>query len=158
MPVSTALQTAATNQLAANENPQLPAGDRAISAMRSMLGRSSAASRYASLNDQQKSMILFGARLKPAEHLHKRFESFSHEEREQIRMSLIALCDLSKKFMNVSLDKDQFKPAKPQLVKRIESSGTNQIVVAEVKDELKQMNHLIAELETDRKQIKNQMQ
>ncbi len=138
--------------LAANECNPTPSSRESINAIRAQLGRSSAASRYAKLTDQQKCIVLYGAKLKPAEHLRTPFELFDTDQREQMRQSLMALCDLTQQFSGVSFDRDQFKPvktAKPKVVK----------LKPKVKpeDNLQDMNLLIAELTGDMNQVKKDM-
>ncbi len=70
----------------------------AINSMRRNLGRSSAASVYSKLTDQQKAMVLYGAKLRPSEHIRTPFDHFDIEQREMLRRSIMALCDLNARF------------------------------------------------------------
>ena len=143
---------------AANENHQFPAGQLAINAMRQQLGKSSAASRYSKLSDQQKAMILFGARLKPSEHIHTSLDKFSHEEKERIRKSILALCELSRSFSNIPLGKADFKAERKTQLRTVEtesiSIGANE--EKHVDDELSEVNRLVADLSAEMKEVKNQ--
>lgn len=76
--------------------------------IRAMLGRNFAATQYNKLTDQQKAMILFGARIKPSSHINTPLESMTFEEREQIRLSIIALRNLGQSFGESLLSRDQF--------------------------------------------------
>ena len=145
--------TPATN--AANENHQLPAGQMAINAMREQLGKSSAESRYSKLSDQQKAMILFGARLKPSEHIHNSLDKFSHEEKERIRKSILALCELSRYFFNIPLGKADFKAERKAKLKTVEPVSIEVNQEKEV-DELSEVNRLVADLRAEMQELKIQ--
>ncbi|MCL1127513.1 hypothetical protein [Shewanella surugensis] len=81
----------------------------AIAQMRERLGSSSVARRYNQLNRQQKSMALFGARLKPAAFISYSFEHFDCDQREAIRGAILAMFGVSKSFNSLAMTRDQFK-------------------------------------------------
>ena len=97
---------------AANSDVHMPAGAAAIRAMRLQLGRNTAASHYNKLSDQQKAIVLFGARLKPSSHIHMPLENMSIDEQEQVRSSIIALGDMAKTFAAIPLSREQFVTSK----------------------------------------------
>ncbi|WP_108944115.1 hypothetical protein [Shewanella halifaxensis] len=147
--MSTAVRSLATNLNAANE--QLDScqnvAETAISAMRQMLGKNSAASRFDKLNPQQRAMILFAARLKPSEYINKPLLSLSLSDRDAVRQAIISLTDLAKTFGCVSLSRDQFlSQPKPRVVKSIgvkrEAIGEEDELSREIQD----INALAAEL------------
>ncbi|NRB24062.1 hypothetical protein [Shewanella sp.] len=111
---SALVQTIKPTQMlsAANSDEHIPAGAAAIRAMRLQLGRNTAASLYSKLSNQQKAIILFGARLKPSSHIHIPLESMSFDEQEQVRLSIIALRDMAKTFVSIPLSRDQFVTSK----------------------------------------------
>jgi len=84
--------------------------------LRELLDRSCVASRYGKLSDQQKAMILYGAKLKPSTHINTPLDSMTVDEREQIRQSVIALCDISNTFGKTLLSRDRFN-MRPKAVK-----------------------------------------
>lgn len=92
---------------AANEHHG-DAGQNAIAAMRMMLGKTSAASQFDKLTNQQRALVLFAARLKPSEYINTPLLSLSTNEREAVRQSIIALIDLGRAFGNMPLSRDQF--------------------------------------------------
>ncbi|QDO82395.1 hypothetical protein FM037_02985 [Shewanella psychropiezotolerans] len=79
-----------------------------LDSLRELLDRSCVASRYGKLSDQQKAMILYGAKLKPRTYIHTPLDSMTVDEREQIRQSIIALCDISNIFGRIMLTRDRF--------------------------------------------------
>ncbi|MPY24428.1 hypothetical protein [Shewanella sp. YLB-07] len=79
-----------------------------VDCLRELLDRSCVASRYCQLSDQQKAMILYGAKLKPSTHINTPLDSMTIAEREQIRQSIIALCDISDRFGRTLLTRDRF--------------------------------------------------
>ncbi|WP_299002354.1 hypothetical protein [uncultured Shewanella sp.] len=85
------------------------AGQIAIARIRAKLGSSSVGHRYNQLNRQQKSMVLFGAKLKPATFINYSFEQFDTEQREAIRGAIIAMFDVSKSFNALAMTRDQFR-------------------------------------------------
>ena len=136
------------HNIAANENHQSPAARAAINTMRQNLGRSSAASCYSKLTEQQKAMVLFGARLKPSEHIRTAFDSFSDDHREQIRQSIMALCELSSQFSKISLDRDSFKPVKRK-VKLVRSQQD----IEEQEKLIAENNHKVALMAAEMDQV-----
>ena len=138
---------------AANEHHG-EAGQAAIAAIRSMLGKSSAASQYDKLNQQQRAMILFAARLRPAKYINLPLLSLTLEEREAIRVAIIALLDLGKAFGCVPLSRDQFFP--PRALKPVVSSQAAPIereVNSDVDNTLAEINRLAASLSADINEI-----
>ena len=73
-----------------------------------LLGRSHTAGLYSSLTKQQKAMVLFGAKLKPSEYMNMPLDEMTFDEREQIRLSIIALREISNVFGLSALDKERF--------------------------------------------------
>ena len=100
-----------TDKPAANDISS-PSAQQSIDSLRSKIGRNRAASYYSKLTSQQKAMILFGARLKPSTHLHTPLETMTFDEQEQIRLSILALRDLTKVMSSVGLAREQFVTAK----------------------------------------------
>jgi len=103
----TALTVSKTAPAAANDVCSQTAKDRLIN-IRAMLGRSYAASQYEKLSEQQKAIVLYGARMKPSTHISIPLEDMTFEEREQIRLSIIALRHLGKSFGESLLSRDEF--------------------------------------------------
>ena len=95
-----------TDKPAANDVVRIKHG---VDSLRELLDRSCVASRYSKLSDQQKAMILYGAKLKPSTHIHTPLDSMTVDEREQIRQSIIALCDVSNIFGRIMLTRDRFE-------------------------------------------------
>jgi len=102
-----------TGEPAANDIVRIKHG---VDHLRELLDRSCVASRYGKLSDQQKAMILFGAKLKPSTHINTPLDSMTVDEREQIRQSVIALCDISNTFGKAMLSRDRFN-MRPKAVK-----------------------------------------
>ena len=102
-----------TCEQAANDIVRIKHG---VDHLRELLDRSCVASRYSKLSDQQKAMILFGAKLKPSTHINTPLDSMTVDEREQIRQSVIALCDISSTFGKAMLSRDRFN-MRPKAVK-----------------------------------------
>ena len=100
-----------TDKPAANDASP-PSAIQSIDSLRSKIGRNRAASYYSKLTSQQKAIILFGARLKPSTHIHTPLESMTFDEQEQIRLSILALRDLTKLMSSVGLAREQFVTAK----------------------------------------------
>ena len=101
----TTTKTATAN--AANDLYTLTTKDR-FSNIRTMIGRSAAASQYSKLTEQQKAIVLFGARIRPSTHINIPLEAMTFEERNQIRLSIIALRNLGKSFGESLLSRDEF--------------------------------------------------
>lgn len=89
-----------------------------LSQIRQKLGRSAAAYNYDNLSEQQKAIVLYGAKLAPSIYLHTQFDLFTNEQREQVRKSLIAIRDLASAFGGMDLGRASVMPvkAKPQQV------------------------------------------
>lgn len=110
------------NQLAVKQTPapaprQLPpaaneqggdAGLNAIAEMRAALGKTSAASKFDRLSQQQKVILLIAARLRPSQYINRPLMTLTTNEREAIRHALISLVDLGRAFAAVPLSRDQF--------------------------------------------------
>ncbi|MEZ9198559.1 hypothetical protein [Shewanella sp. 10N.286.54.B9] len=109
-----------TNKPAANDVVRVQHG---VDALRDLLDRSCVASRYSKLSDQQKAMILYGAKLKPSTHINIPLDKMTACEREQIRLSIIALCEINNTFGRAMLSRDRFN-MRPKLTNR---SRTNQL-------------------------------
>ncbi|MEL4300043.1 hypothetical protein ACE02Z_00285 [Shewanella xiamenensis] len=92
---------------AANEHGG-DAGLNAIAAMRAALGKTSAASKFDRLSQQQKAILLTAARLRPSQYINKPLMTLTTDEREAIRHALISLVDLGRAFAAVPLSRDQF--------------------------------------------------
>ncbi|MCS6101384.1 hypothetical protein [Shewanella baltica] len=138
---------------AANEHHG-EAGQAAIAAIRSMLGKSSAASQYDKLNQQQRAMILFAARLRPAKYINLPLLSLTLEEREAIRVAIIALLDLGKAFGCVPLSRDQFFPPRAlKPVARNQAAPIEREVNSDVDNTLAEINRLAASLSADINEI-----
>lgn len=138
---------------AANEHHG-EAGQAAIAAIRSMLGKSSAASQYDKLNQQQRAMILFAARLRPAKYINLPLLSMTLEEREAIRVAIIALLDLGKAFGCVPLSRDQFFPSRAlKPVARSQAAPIEREVNSDVDNTLAEINRLAASLSADINEI-----
>ncbi|PKG57999.1 hypothetical protein [Shewanella sp. GutDb-MelDb] len=103
-----------TDTPAANDVVRVKHG---VDSLRDLLDRSCVASRYGKLSDQQKAMILFGAKLKPSSHINTPLDSMTLNEREQIRQSIIALCDISNTFGRAMLSRDRFE-LRPKLASK----------------------------------------
>ncbi|NRB25738.1 hypothetical protein [Shewanella sp.] len=126
-----ALQPAVTEtapRIETNLNPSLKHNDKpaandvtrvihGVDSLRDLLDRSCVASRYSNLSDQQKAMILYGAKLKPSTHINTPLDSMTFDEREQIRHSIIALCDVSSIFGRTMLTRDRFEH-RPKVVRQ----------------------------------------
>lgn len=102
-----------TDKPAANDVVRVKHG---VDLLRDLLDRSSVASRYGKLSDQQKAMILYGAKLKPSTHIKIPLDSMTVDERELIRQSIMALCDISNTFGRAMLSRDRFD-LRPKAVK-----------------------------------------
>lgn len=138
---------------AANEHHG-EAGQAAIAAIRSMLGKSSAASQYDKLNQQQRAMILFAARLRPAKYINLPLLSLTLQEREAIRVAIIALLDLGKAFGCVPLSRDQFFPPRAlKPVARSQAAPMEREVNSDVDNTLAEINRLAASLSADINEI-----
>jgi hypothetical protein len=137
---------------AANE-PHGDVGRSAIAAMRTMLGKTSAASQFDKLSSQQKALVFFAARLKPSEYIHRPLLSLSTTEREAVRQSLIALVDLGKAFNNMPLSRAQFiSPKQTALSVPMSNKPNNeQVVNAELNRLAKQASELMSEFNHDSK-------
>ena len=92
---------------AANEHGG-DAGLNAIAAMRAALGKTSAASKFDRLSQQQKAILLTAARLRPSQYINRPLMTLTTDEREAIRHALISLVDLGRAFAAVPLSRDQF--------------------------------------------------
>ncbi|MFT5788038.1 MAG: hypothetical protein ACI8SJ_000133 [Shewanella sp.] len=103
-----------TDTPAANDVVRVKHG---VDSLRDLLDRSCVASRYGKLSDQQKAMILFGAKLKPSSHINTPLDSMTIDEREQIRQSIIALCNISNTFGRAMLSRDRFE-LRPKLASK----------------------------------------
>lgn len=101
--------TPAPRQLppAANEHGG-DAGLNAIAEMRAALGKTSAASKFDRLSQQQKVILLTAARLRPSIYINRPLMTLTTDEREAIRHALISLVDLGRAFAAVPLSRDQF--------------------------------------------------
>lgn len=135
---------------AANEH-QGEAGLHAIAAMRAALGKTSAASKFDRLSQQQKAILLTAARLRPSQYINKPLMTLTDDEREAVRQALLSLVELGKAFACVPLSREQFfssnkKPAVYQAGK----SGTAESEVKQtVNNEFEQISKLAAELAAD---------
>lgn len=92
---------------AANEHHG-EAGLNAIATMRAALGKTSAASKFDRLSQQQKVILLTAARLRPSLYINRPLMTLTTDEREAIRQALISLVDLGRAFAAVPLSRDQF--------------------------------------------------
>ncbi|MFB2670195.1 hypothetical protein ACE02U_15610 [Shewanella xiamenensis] len=92
---------------AANEHGG-DAGLNAIAEMRAALGKTSAASKFDRLSQQQKVILLTAARLRPSIYINRPLMTLTTDEREAIRHALISLVDLGRAFAAVPLSRDQF--------------------------------------------------
>ncbi|WBJ93541.1 hypothetical protein [Shewanella sp. MTB7] len=81
---------------------------REFNEVRELIGRSHVASLYDRLTEQQKAMILFGAKLKPSLYISKSIDEMSYDEREEIRLSIIALGEINHVFGGGMLSREQF--------------------------------------------------
>jgi len=83
-------------------------GLNAIAEMRAALGKTSAASKFDRLSQQQKVILLIAARLRPSQYINRPLMTLTTNEREAIRHALISLVDLGRAFAAVPLSRDQF--------------------------------------------------
>lgn len=144
--------TPAARQLppAANEHGG-DAGLNAIAAMRAALGKTSAASKFDRLSQQQKVILLTAARLRPSLYINRPLMTLSDDEREAVRHALISLVDLGKAFGCVPLSRDQFsQPSRRAMVhhRAPQPSGTQHGTETQL-DEFAQISRLAAELATE---------
>lgn len=70
----------------ADSNAQL-----AINHMRHLLGKSRIASEWQQLTTQQRAMLCYGAKLRPSTYAEMAIEDMTCDEREQIRVALVAM-------------------------------------------------------------------
>ncbi|WP_417761694.1 hypothetical protein [Shewanella sp.] len=88
-------------------------GAMAIAAMRKMLGKSSLASIYDALTEQQRATVLYAARIRPSSAINTPLMAMSMDDREAIRVAIIALTDMSKAFLSVPCGRDQIISQRP---------------------------------------------
>ena len=86
----------------------LSAGHAVIKGLREMLGRSTAASHYNSLDAKARAMICYAARLRPSTYAPMSLDEMTPEEREEIRRAIITLRSINDAFSGVSLDRAEF--------------------------------------------------
>ncbi|MCL1123332.1 hypothetical protein [Shewanella surugensis] len=127
------------------EKQSSSAAQIAIAQMRERLGSSSVARRYNQLNRQQKSMVLFGARLKPATFINYSFEQFDIEQREGLRAAIITMFDVSKSFGSLAMTRDQFRQ---NSAANDVNSEENERVTSELDDVTQATAELISQFET----------
>ncbi|PKG74822.1 hypothetical protein CXF86_11065 [Shewanella sp. GutCb] len=139
---------------AANEHITSDGHVNAIFALRQMMGKSSAASRFDKLPAQQRAMILLTARLKPSEYINQPLLSMSPSDCDAVRLAIIGLVDLAKTFSCVPLSRDRFvTPRKPKSVKQI--GVQRNAIEDELSRDLKDINALAAELALEVESISN---
>lgn len=142
--------TPAARQLppAANEHGG-DAGLNAIAAMRAALGKTSAASKFDRLSQQQKAILLTAARLRPSQYINKPLMTLTTDEREAIRHALISLVDLGRAFAAVPLSRDQF--IAPKITMPIASAKPSQQAPQreEVNSGFDEISRLAAELASE---------
>lgn len=141
-----------TRQLppAANEHHG-EAGLNAIAAMRAALGKTSAASKFDRLTQQQKAILLTAARLRPSQYINRPLMTLTTDEREAIRHALISLVDLGRAFAAVPLSRDQF--IAPKITMPIYSQKAGQQQAAPQREDVNsgfdEISRLAAELATE---------
>ena len=86
----------------------LSAGHEALHNMREMLGRSTAASHYNSLDVKARAMICYAAKLRPSTYAALSLDEMTPEEREEIRRAIITLRAINEAFSGVNLDRGEF--------------------------------------------------
>ena len=64
---------------------------QAIDAIREQLGKSRVASEWSRLSLQQRAMLCYGAKLRPSTYAEMAIEDMTSDEREQIRVALVAM-------------------------------------------------------------------
>lgn len=131
------------------------AGHAAISNMRQMLKRSSAASHYDSLDLKARSVICYAAKLRPSDFAHKRLDEMNDEQREAIRTAIITIKSINDEMANVSLDRVSFI----KVPKQEDTSESIQLSQSETKRRLElssQARMLAARAERLSNQIRNQ--
>lgn len=120
-------------------------GANPFDVVREKLGRNHLASTYNSLTTQQKAMILFGAKIKASSHISCSFESMDRDEREAIRLSIIAMQDINSQFGRVLLSREQIETVKPKRVavpvKKARCSDEEQVGFAEQLANQENVNH-----------------
>ena len=84
------------------------AGHAALKNMRSMLGRSTAASHYNSLDVKSRAMICYAAKLRPSTYAALSLDEMTPEERDEIRRAIITLRTINDAFSGVNLDRGEF--------------------------------------------------
>lgn len=121
-------------------------GAMAIAAMRKMLGKSSLASIYDALTEQQRATVLYAARIRPSSAINTPLMAMSMDDREAIRVAIIALTDMSKAFLSVPCGRDQIishrkvNPARPHK----SPAPANELIATD--DRLDAVNRLTKEL------------
>lgn len=86
----------------------LSAGHAALKNMRDMLGRSTAASHYNSLDIKARAMICYAAKLRPSTYAALSLDEMEPEAREEIRRAIITLRAINDAFSGVNLDRGEF--------------------------------------------------
>ena len=135
-------------QDAANEHSG-EAGLNAIAAMRQMLGKTSAASKFDRLTQQQKAILLTAARLRPSLYINKPLMTLTDDEREAVRHALISLVDLGKAFSCVPLSREQF--IKPRALAPVAQRNAERTTKTAMNNEFDDISRLAAELAADLK-------
>ncbi|WP_417762209.1 hypothetical protein [Shewanella sp.] len=82
-------------------------GKTAIMAIRNMLGKSSLASVYDKLTQQQRATVLYAARIKPSTAIDSPLMALTIDQREAVRTAIIALSDMGKAFSMVPCGREQ---------------------------------------------------
>lgn len=131
---------------AANEHHG-EAGLNAIATMRAALGKTSAASKFDRLSQQQKAILLTAARLRPSLYINRPLMTLTTDEREAIRQALISLVDLGRAFAAVPLSRDQF--IAPKFAAPIKAPHATAPQRQEVNSGFDEIGRLAAELATE---------
>lgn len=86
----------------------ISAGHAALKNMRDMLGRSTAASHYNSLDVKARAMICYAAKLRPSTYASLSLDEMTPDERDEIRRAIITLRAINEAFSGVNLDRGEF--------------------------------------------------
>ncbi len=96
-------------------------GQAAINNIRSMIGKSSLASVYDKLTQQQRATVLYAARIKPSTAVDSPLMALTIDQREAVRTAIIAIADMGKAFSMVPCGREQIlgtpKPRQPVTTK-----------------------------------------
>lgn len=89
-------------------------GEQAIAAMRKQLGKSSLATAYDKLTEQQRAVVLFAARIKPSTAIDTPLLQLPIAQREAVRMAIISITDFGRAMAGVPAGREQIITEHPQ--------------------------------------------